>query len=147
MLLIATATGALMACGGSPATPTFASIGGSYELTITASSSCSGNLPSETRVLKYVANASSGPTFFVTLTGNVVWNSSAVNGTVSGQKVTFANFSFSEATTGGGITFNGTGIVDLAADGSIAGTIGGKYETPSGTTCIAGNHQIQMVKK
>jgi len=146
-LLIATAIGALMACGGSPTTPTYASIGGSYELTITASSSCSANLPSETRVLKYVANVSSGPTFQVVLAGNVLWNSFAVHGTVSGPKVTFADFSFSEATTGGGIAFNGTGTVDVAADGSITGTVGGKYQTPSGAACIAGNHQIQMVKK
>ena len=146
-LLIATAIGALMACGGSPTTPTYPNIGGSYDLTITASSNCSQNLPSETRVLKYVANVSNGPTFQAVLTGNVTWNSIAVNGTVSDQKVTFANFSFSEGTTGGGIAFNGTGIVDVAADGSIAGTVGGKFETPSGATCIAGNHQIQMVKK
>ena len=138
-----------MACGGSsPAAPTNTNVAGSYDLTITASSTCSANLPSETRVLKYVANVSQiGASIQVGLVGPVLWNSVSVNGTVSGQKITFLDFSFSEGTSGGGIALNATGTMDLTADGSIAGTFGGKYQTPSGATCIAGSHQIQMVKK
>ena len=58
--VLATAIGSLMACSGSspaaPAPP--ANIAGLYNATVTASSTCSAKLPSETRVLNYSADVS-----------------------------------------------------------------------------------------
>jgi hypothetical protein len=117
-------------------------------LTITASSTCSANLPSATRVLNYVANISqTGAAVQVTLLAHVIWNTVTVSGTVSGQTITFSNFSFSEITTGGGVALGTTGTANVAADGSITGTLSGTYLTPSGTNCNAVSHQIQMVKR
>ena len=116
-LAIATAIGSLVACGGgsggsSPTAPTppvtnaniggsganiggsNANIGGSYNATVTASSTCSANLPSETRVLGFMAT--------ITQTGAAVQvqlvsggSTVTVSGTVSGQTVNFPSFSFS----------------------------------------------------
>ena len=155
-LAIATTLGSLVACGGgsggssttapTPAAP--ANIDGSYTATITASSTCSANLPSETRVLNYVANVTqTGAAVQVQLLAHVIWNSVTVTGTVSGQTVNFSSFSFSEITTANGIALAATGTANVAADGSIAGTLNGTYQTPSGSNCSAGNHQIQMVKR
>ncbi len=149
-LAIATAIGSLMACGGSssPTAPTNANIVGSYDLTITASSTCSANLPSETRVLKYVANITqTGAAFNLSLLGHVSFNSATTTGTVSGQTITFSTFSFNETTTGGGVALVTTGTANVAADGSIAGTLSGTYQTPSGANCNVSNHQVQMVKR
>ncbi len=148
-LAIATAIGSLMACGGgSPTAPTPANIDGSYNLTITASSTCSANLPSETRVLKYVANISqTGASFQVSLLAHVIFNTVTVSGTVSGQTITFSTFSFGEITTGGGVALATTGTANVATDGSMTGTLSGTYQTPSGTNCNAVNHQIQMVRR
>jgi hypothetical protein len=148
-LAIAAAIGSLIACGStSPTAPTNANVAGSYDLTFTASSTCSANLPADTRVLKYVANISQiGLAVQIALTGPVVWSAVAINGAVSEQKITFDNFTFGEMTTGGGIALNGTGSLTVHADGSITGTIGGKLQTPGGATCIASNHQVQMIKK
>jgi hypothetical protein len=152
-LAIATAVASLMACGGgsggssptarTPAPP--ANIAGSYNATIIASSTCSANLPSEARVLNYVANITqTGAAVQVQLSAHVIWNSVTVSGTVSGQTINFSNFSFSEITTGGGVALTATGTANVAADGSITGTLSGAYQTPAGTACHAGNHQIQM---
>ena len=116
--------------------------------TITASSTCAANLPSETPVLNYVANVTqTGAAVQVQLLAHVIRNSVTVTGTVSGQTVTFSNFSFSEITTANGVALVATGTANVAADGSITGTLSGTYQTPSGTSCNAGNHQIQMVKR
>ena len=155
-LATATAIGSLLACGGggggsSPTAPTpltNANIGGSYTATITASSTCSANLPSETRVLNYVANVTqTGAAVQVQLLAHVIWNTVTVSGTVSGQTINFSSFSFSEITTGGGVAMVATGTANVAADGSISGTLSGTYQTASGTSCNTGNHQIQMVKR
>jgi hypothetical protein len=155
-LALATTIGSLLACGGgsggssptAPAPAPPANIDGSYNATITASSTCSANLPSEARVLNYVANVTqTGAAVQVQLLAHVIWNSVTVTGTVSGQTVTFSTFSFSEITTANGIALNATGTASVAADGSIAGTLNGTYQTPSGSNCNAGNHQIQMVKR
>jgi hypothetical protein len=154
-LAIATAIGALMACGGgsgssSPTapTPTNANVEGSYNVTITASSTCSANLPSATRVLNYVANMSqTGVAVQGQLLAHVIWNNVTVSGTVSGKTITFSNFSFSENDTGGGVALVATGTANIAADGSITGALSGTYATASGPSCNAGNHQIQMVKR
>ena len=151
-LAIAMAIGSVMACGGSPTAPTPsatpANIAGSYSATIGASSTCSANLPPETRVLHYVANiAQTGAAVQVQLLAHVIWNSVTVTGTVSGQTITFSSFSFSENDTGGGVALVATGTGNVAADGTITGTLRGTYGTLSGSTCSAGNHQIAMVKR
>jgi hypothetical protein len=161
-LAIATAIGSLAACGGSsggssPTAPTpagtnatisgsDANIGGSYNATVTASSTCSANLPPETRVLGFNATiAQTGAAVQVQLLagGNTV----TVSGTVSGQTVNFPSFSFSGVGRGAGVTLVATGgNANVAADGSIAGTLSGTYQTASGASCNAANHQLQMVK-
>ena len=151
-LAMAMAIGSSMACGGSgPTAPTLgppANIAGSYNATITASSTCAANLPAETRVLNYVANvAQTGTSVEVALLAHVIWNTVTVTGTVSGQTIDFSSFSFSEITTAGGVALASTGTANVGADGSITGTLSGTYQTSSGTSCNAGNHQIQMVKR
>ena len=49
--------------------------------------------------------------------------------------------------TAGGVALVATGTANVAADGSITGTLSGAYQTPSAGACSAGNHQIQMVKR
>ena len=147
---IAMAIGSLMACGGSsPTGPTPpANIAGSYNATITASSSCSSDLPAETRVLHYVANVTqTGAAVQVQLLADVIWTNVTVNGTVSGEMINFSTFSFSEITTAGGVTLASTGTAKVGADGSITGTLSGAYQTPGTGACSAGSHQIQMVKR
>jgi hypothetical protein len=150
-LAIAMAIGSLVGCGGgsSPTAPTPpANIAGSYDLSIGASSTCSANLPIETRVLHYVANVSqTGAAFNVQLLAHVIWNSAIITGTVSGQTVTFSTFSFSENDTGGGVALATTGTANVATDGLITGTLSGTYQTPSGSSCNAANHQLHMVKR
>ena len=142
-LAIATVIGSLMACDGGGA-----NIDGSYDATITASSTCSASLPSAMRVLNYGANvAQTGAVVQVKLLADVIWNTVSVSGTVSGQTVSFSNFSFSEITTGGGVALVATGFANVASDGSITGILSGTFQTPSGTNCNAANHQFQMVKR
>jgi len=153
-LAIATALGTLMswgmACGGgsTPTAPTPANVAGSYDLTITASSTCSGNLPSETRVLQYVANVTqTGAAVQVTLQGHVIFNSVTISGTVSGQAINFSTFAVNEITESDGVVLTTTGTANVGADGSINGILSGTYQTTSGTNCNTGSHQIQMVKR
>ncbi len=161
-LAIATAIGSLVACGGgsggsSPTAPTppatsanisesSANIAGSYNGTITASSTCSANLPPETRVLGFTATiAQTGAAVQVQLVAHAPSAPSAtVSGTVSGQTVNFPSFSLSEA-MGRGAALTASGNANVAADGSITGTLSGTYQTPSGSGCNAANHQLQMV--
>jgi hypothetical protein len=158
LVTIAMVIGSLIACSGgssgsSPTAPTAtvtnASIGGSYNLTITAASACSANLPSATRALAYVADvAQTGAAFNAQLLAHVIWSHSpVVSGTVSGQTVTFSSFSFSEITTGGGVGLVSTGSATVAGNGTITGTLSGTVQTASGMSCNATNHQIQMVKR
>jgi len=161
-LAIAMAIGSLVGCGGasggsnptaptptaSPSTPTNASIGGSYNVTITASSTCSVNLPADTRVLNYVSDISqTGGSFNAQLLAHVIFNTVTITGTVSGQTVAFSTFSFSEITTAGGVALASTGTANVAADGSITGTLSGTYQTPSGASCNAANHQVRFVRR
>ena len=56
-LMLAPALGLLTACGGGPTAPTPpANVAGSYDLTVTASTACSANLPAESRTLAFLAN-------------------------------------------------------------------------------------------
>ena len=148
-LAIAMTFGSLMACGGgsSPTAPTPpANIAGSYNASITASSTCSANLPSATRVLNYAAEVSqTGAAAQVQLIphgGSTV----TVTSTVSGQTINFPSFSLSGNTVGGGaVSVVATGTTaNVAADGSITGTLSGTYQAASGTSCNAGDHQLQM---
>ena len=147
-LAIAVAIGSLTACGegSSPTTPTPpANIAGPYNANIIASSTCSANLPSETRSLGFVAT--------VTQTGAAVQmqlvahqgGTVTVSGTVSGQTVNFPSFSFSES-IGRGAALVASGNASVGANGSITGTLSGTYQTPSGSSCNAANHQLEMIK-
>ena len=155
-LAIATVIGSLVACGGRSGStptaptppPTNANIAGSYDASIAPSSTCSANLPVDTRVLNYVANITqTGAAIQVQLLAHVIWNTVTVSGTVSGQTVNFSSFSFSEITTAGGVALAATGTASVAADGSILGTLSGTFQTPSGTNCNAVNHQVVLVRR
>ena len=158
-LAIAVAIASSIACSGgsgagNPTAPTppvtntnvsgsSAEVGGSYNGTITASSTC--NLPPEARVLGFTATITqTGAAVQVQLSsgGSTV----TVSGTVSGQTVNLPSFSFSGVGRGAGVALIATGgNATVAANGSIAGTLSGTYQTPSGS-CNATNHQLQMVK-
>jgi hypothetical protein len=152
-LAIAAAIGSLMACGGcgggssptAPATP--ANIAGPYGATITASSTCSANLPAAAWVLGFFATITqTGAAAQVQLVAHVAGAPSAtVSATVSGQTVNFPSFSLSEA-MGAGAALVASGNANVAADGSITGTLSGTYQTPSGSSCNSANHQLKMVK-
>ena len=148
-LAIAVAIGSVTACSGSsPTAPTAppANIAGQYSATITASPTCSANLPFG--VLGFLAT--------ITQTGTAVEAqllahapgapTGSVSATVSGQTVTFPSFSLSEA-MGRGATLAASGNASVAAGGlSITGTLSGTFQTPSGLNCNATNHQIELVK-
>ena len=150
-LAIATAIGSLTACGGdsSPTAPTAppANIAGPYAATVTAASTCSANVPFP--VLGFSAT--------VTQTGAAVQMqlvahapgapSGTVSGTVSGQTVTFPSFSLNEA-MGRGATLAAAGNLNVASGGlSITGTLTGTFQTPSGLSCNAANHQFELIKQ
>jgi methenyltetrahydromethanopterin cyclohydrolase len=151
---VAMAIGSFMACGrgSSPTAPTLAAtpanIAGYYDASIGVSSTCSANLPAETRVLHYVANIiQTGAAVQLQLLAEVIWNTVTVTGTVSGQTVNFSSFSFSEISTAGGIALVATGTANIAPDGSITGTLSGTYQTPSGANCNAANHPFHLAKR
>jgi hypothetical protein len=152
-LAIAAAIGSLTACGGdsgSPTAPTaaLANIAASYATKITASSTCSANLPIETRALDFLADITqTGPAVQVKLIAHVPGVPEITfSGTVSGQTVSFPNVLFTQ-TMGRGAALTATGSANVAANGlSITGTLNGTYQTSSGASCNAANHQIQLVK-
>ena len=151
-LAIATAIGSL-ACGGSGSTPTSptappSNIAGSYGATVTASSTCSANLPTETRALDFLATVTqTGAALQVQLIAHVPGVPEITfSGTVSGQTVNFPSFSFTQ-TMGRGAALAASGNANVAANGlSITGTLNGAYQTSSGASCNAPNHQLQLVK-
>jgi hypothetical protein len=150
-LAIAMAIGSSMACGGgsSPTASTPPSnIAGPYNATITASSTCSANLPTETRVLDFLATfTQSGAAVQVQLVAKVPGVPEVTfPGTVSGQTVNFPSFSIT-APMGRGAALAASGNANVAANGlSITGTLNGAYQTSSGATCTAANHQLQLTK-
>src|SRR3954462_10363987 len=112
-LSIAMVIGSLTACSGgsSPAAPTPpANIAGPYDLTITASSTCSANLPAAAWVLGFAATVTqTGTAAQVQLVAHMPGAPSVtVSGTVSGQTVNFPSFSLSE-TMGGGASLVASG--------------------------------------
>jgi hypothetical protein len=152
-LAIATAIGSVTACGGgsSPtaATPAAApaNIAGPYSANIIASSTCSANLPTATRSLGFLATITqTGAAVQVQLVAHSPGAPSVtVSGTVSGRTVNFPSFSLSD-TMGGGAALVASGNASVGANGSITGTLSGTYQTPSGSSCNAANHQLEMVK-
>ena len=151
-LAMAMAIGSLIGAsgcgGGSPTAPAPANIGASYDLTVTASSTCSANLPTETRALHFLANMTqSGAAVEVQLIAKAPGVPEAkFSGTVSGQTVTFPSFSFT-SDMGRGASLAASASANVAANGlTIAGTLNGTYQTSSGSSCNAANHQLQMVK-
>ncbi len=152
-LAIAMAIGSLMACSGGSSSPTAptappANVAGPYGATITAASTCSANLPSDTRVLEFFANITqTGAAVQVQLIAHVPGVPEVTfSGTVSGQTVNFPSFSFT-APMGRGAALAASGNASVAANGlSITGTLSGTYQTTSGASCNAANHQLQLVK-
>ena len=150
-LAIAMAIGSVMACGGSsPTAPTSppANIAASYAAKVTAASTCSANLPAETLALDFLANVTqTGAAIQVQLIAHVPGVPEVtLSGTVSGQTVSFPSFSFTQ-TMGRGAALAASGNASVAANGlSITGTLNGTYQTSSGASCNAANHQIQLVK-
>jgi len=146
-LAIAMAIGSVMACGGcgSSAAPTPPpNVAGEYTATITAAATCSALLPATAWVLKYPATVTqTGTAVQVKLTqhqGSTV----TVTGTLAGQTINFASFSLTENMPEGVVSLAAAGKADVAADGLIAGTLNGSYQTPSGATCNAANHELQL---
>lgn len=148
--MLAPALVLLTACGSSgptaPATP--ANVAGSYDATLTASTTCSANLPAESRSLAFLMEiAQTDVAVQVKLIAKVPGvPEGAFPATVSGKTVTFPNFSFTEA-MGRGAALAASGTVGVATNGlSMTGSLSGTYQTASGATCNATNHQLQLVK-
>ena len=150
-LTIAAVVGSMTACGGDggPTAPTApANIAGSYGTTITAASSCSANLPNETRTLEFFSNITqTGAAVQVQMIAHVPGVPEiSFSGTVSGQTVTFPNFTFTPE-MGRGAQLTASGNANVASNGlSITGTLNGNMQTSSGATCNAANHQLQLIK-
>jgi hypothetical protein len=140
-----------VACGSNgPTGPTAspANVAASYNAKVTAASTCSANLPTETRALEFLADITqSGSAVQVKLIAHVPGVPEITfSGTVSGQTVNFPSFSFSEP-MGRGAALAASGNASVAANGlSITGTLSGNYQTSSGASCNAANHQLQLVK-
>lgn len=146
---VATVVGSAIACGSSPVEPVApANIAGSYSMTVTASPTCSATLPADAREFKSIADITqTAGTFKATLVGHVIFVSVTVNGSISGQTVSFSTFALNELSTGGGVVLSTTGTATVAADGSITGTLNGTYQAAaSGAICNATDHQIKLVK-
>lgn len=150
-LAITTVIGSLVGCGdsgGGPTAPTVppASVAGSYSLTITAASSCAANLPFP--ILGFAATVTqTGSAIQVQLIGHAPGApTGAVSGTVAGQTVNFATFPLTEA-MGRGATLAASGNASVGTGGlKITGTLNGTFQTPSGSSCNAANHQFELVK-
>jgi hypothetical protein len=151
-LAIAIVIGSLVACGGGDSSPTGptapANVAASYTATVTASSTCSANLPTETLALDFLAELTqTGAAVQVKLIAHVPGvPENTFSGTVSGQTVTFPSFTFTQA-MGRGAALAAAGNASLAANGlSLTGTLNGTYQTSSGASCNAANHQLKLVK-
>ena len=147
-LVIVMAIGSLMACGGgsSPTAPTpSANVAGDYNATVTASSTCSANLPAAAWAVNFASNITqTGTAVQVQLFQHVGMNT--VTGTVSGQTINFPSMSLNGTTGAGAVTVVATGKANVDATGEIAGTLSGTYQLASGTSCNAVDHQIQWKK-
>ena len=149
-LAIAMAIGSVIGCTGcgsnGPTAPTPpANIAGSYNMHINASSTCSANLPSQTRALLLVATVTQIDAAVQVQLVHHQGGTATLSGTVSGQTVNFPSVSFGES-MGLGATLVASGSASVGANGSLTGTLSGTYQTASGSSCNAGSHQLQMVK-
>lgn len=147
-LATAAAIGSLTACGGSPTAPTAppANIAGQYSTTITAASTCAANVPFP--MLGFFATVTqTGAAVQVELLAHAPGApTGTVSGTVSGEAVNFASFPLTEA-MGRGAALVASAAGNVATGGlKITGTLNGTFQTPSGLTCNAANHQFEMVK-
>ena len=150
-LAIATVIGSLTACSGGSSSPTAptappANIAGQYQTAVTAASSCAANVPFP--LLGFFATVTqTGAAVQVELLAHAPGSpTGAVSGTVSGQTVNFASFPLTEA-MGRGATLVASATGNVATGGlKITGTISGTFQTPSGLSCNATNHQLEMVK-
>jgi hypothetical protein len=149
-LAIAAVIGSLTACGGgsSPTAPTAppASIAGQFSTTITAASTCAANLPFP--ILGFFATVTqTGAAIQVELLGHAPGApTGTVAGTVAGQAVNFASFPLTEA-MGRGAALVASATGNVATGGlKITGTLSGTFQTASGLSCNAANHQLEMVK-
>lgn len=150
-LMLAPALGLVTACGGGngptgPAAP--ANIAGSYNVTVTASTTCSASLPATARALEFLANiAQTDAAVQVQLIAKVPGVPEvAFSGTVAGQTVSFPSFSFTEP-MGRGAALAASGNAGVAANGlSMTGTLNGTFQASSGASCNAATHQLQFIK-
>jgi len=151
-LAIAAAIGSLTACSGgssSPTAPTLppANIAGPYGATLTASSTCSANLPFP--VLGFLATVTqTGAAVQVQLTAHAPnAPTSTVSGSVSGQTLSLPSFSLNDA-MGRGATLTSSGSLNVASNGlSITGTLSGTFQVPGGPSCNSTNHQLELIKQ
>lgn len=147
--MLAPAFGLLAGCGSGPTAPAIpANVAGSYNVSVTASTTCSANLPAEARALEFLANiAQNDAAVQVQLIAKVPGVPEVVfSGTVSGQTVSFPNFSFTEP-MGRGAALAASGNAGVAANGlSMTGTLSGTYQASSGASCNAAAHQLQFIK-
>jgi hypothetical protein len=138
-------TGSLMACSNSsPAEPTPpANIAGSYNATITASSTCA-SVPSAARELALGAEVSQ-----TGAAANVVFNPHGGNpvtvaGTVSGQTISFPSLSISGSQSGNAMSIAAAASTgNVGAGGVITAPLNGTYQG-AGASCTAGDHQLHM---
>ena len=146
-LAIAMAMGSLTACGGdSPSAPTPpANIAGSYNVSVTASSSCSASLPADARALVFVSTVTQAGAAVQMELLDHQGDTGTVSGTVSGQTVNFPSWALSES-LGNGATLAASGSASVVTANRLTGTLSGTYQTPSGSSCNAANHQLEMVK-
>ena len=150
-LAMAVVIGSMTACSGGSSSPTAptappANIAGQYGTTITAASTCAGNVPFP--VLGFFATVTqTGAAVQVELLAHAPGApTGTVSGTVSGQAVNFASFPLTEA-MGRGATLVASATGNVATGGlKITGTLSGTFQTPSGLSCTAANHQLEMVK-
>ena len=150
-LAIAMAIGSLMACGGGSGQQSDRSDSAAREHRgpihrdhHAASTTCSANLPAATRCSHFLATVTqTGAAVQVELIAHAPGApSGTVSGTVSGQTVNFSSFSLSQKLMGRGAALAASGKANVAADGSITGTLSGTYQTASGSSCNAANHQL-----
>lgn len=148
-LMLSPALALVTACGGGPTAPVPpANVAGSYDLTVTASTACSANLPAESRTLEFLANiAQTDVTVQVQLIAKVPsLPEAAFPATVSGQTINFSNFSFTEP-MGRGAALAASGTAGVASNGlKITGSLSGTFQTSGGATCNATNHQVEFIK-
>jgi hypothetical protein len=150
-LVIVAGIGSLTACSGGSSSPTAptappANIAAQYSMTITAASTCAGNVPFP--MLGFLATVTqTGGTVQMELLAHAPGApSGTVSATVAGQAVNFSSFPLSEA-MGRGATLAASGTASVSTNGlAITGALSGTFQTPSGLTCNSTSHQLQMVK-